>query len=136
MQKTHIAFLRIPAFLIDLSLITLVLIASNKIGIYLGLLSGHFAIGVLMFVLIPLGFFFYWCSGINLGKRLFHLKTIDASSRKKPTLFQYFRRCLLFSLLVSLNVLFLLPFLLSKKNQGFHDMLANTLVVRENEEFN
>jgi uncharacterized RDD family membrane protein YckC len=128
MNKTSIALLRIPAFLIDFALLVGAIIGINKLGVYLGIFSGYFEIVVLMFICIPLAFFLYWLANINLGKRLFRLKIVDSNTGKAPTIFQYFKRCLLFTLLISFNIVFLIPILATKRNQGFHDMLANTIV--------
>jgi len=119
---------------IDFVILLSVIAAINKLGIYIGLFTGFLGVEILMFVLLPLGFFIYWWVGLHLGKRLFGLKIVDANSGKPPSAWQYFRRCLLFSLVVSLNLVFLLPLFLSKRNQGFQDMLANTLVVRDKKE--
>jgi len=129
MNKTTIALLRIPAFLIDFALLGGAIIGINKFGIYLGIFSGFFQIEVLMFICIPLALFLYWIANINLGKRLFRLKIVDANTGKPPTIFQYFKRVLLFTLLIPFNIVFLIPILATKGNQGFHDMLANTIVL-------
>lgn len=68
-------------------------------------------------------------AGVHLGKRLFGLKVIDAKTGRPPSGFQWFRRCLLFSLVVSLNVFFFIPVLVSREQKAFHDMMAGTRVV-------
>jgi uncharacterized RDD family membrane protein YckC len=130
MDKTTVVLLRIPAFIIDFVIIMGAIGLFNKAGIYYGMFENKFEVELLLFVCIPLGFFFYWLGNVNLGKRLFRLKVVSAASGDSPTVFQYFRRCLLMSLVVSLNILFLIPMLVSKRNQGLHDMMANTVVVR------
>lgn len=132
MDRNTIALLRLPAFLIDFVLIMAVIIGITKLSQFLNLAEGSMEIEWIMFFWIPFLFFCYWSLGINLGKRIFKLSIVDADSRNKATVWQLFRRSLLFSLIISLNVLFVLPILISKKNQGFHDMLAGTLVVRKN----
>lgn len=123
------ALLRIPAFIIDLVLVSGVIMLTNKIAVNAGVVTGFMPVEVLMLLAIPLGFFVYWLTGMNLGKRLFGLKVIDANTGQPPSAFQWFRRCLLFSLVVSLNVFLFIPVLVSREQKGFHDMVAGTRVV-------
>lgn len=123
------ALLRIPAFVIDLVLVSGVIMLTNKIGLEIGLVTGFMPVEALMLLAIPLGFFVYWLTGLHLGKRLFGLKVIDAKTGQPPSSFQWFRRCLLFSLVVSLNVFLFIPVLVSREQKGFHDMVAGTRVV-------
>ena len=123
------ALLRIPAFIIDLVLVAGVIMLGNKIAVDAGLVTGFMLVEALMLLAIPLGFFVYWLAGIHLGKRLFGLKVIDAKSGQPPSGFQWFRRCLLFSLVVSLNVFLFIPVLVSREQKGVHDMVAGTRVV-------
>ena len=123
------ALLRIPAFVIDLVLVSGVIMLTNKIAVIAGLVTGFMPVEALMLLAIPLGFFVYWLTGLHLGKRLFGLKVIDAKTGQPPSGFQWFRRCLLFSLVVSLNVFLLIPVLVSREKKGFHDMIAGTRVV-------
>ena len=123
------ALLRIPAFIIDLVLVSGVIMLSNKIAVEAGLVTGYMPVEVLMLLAIPLGFFVYWLTGIYLGKRLFDLKVVDAQTGHPPSGFQWFRRCLLFSLVVSLNVFFFIPVLVSREQKAFHDMMAGTRVI-------
>ncbi|GAA5213259.1 RDD family protein [Corallincola platygyrae] len=125
-----VAAIRIPAFLIDFTAVIAVIVALITILKSIGFAPEQFPIGYVMFLLIPLGLFLYWSLNINLGKRLFKLEVIDEKSGGSPSLKQLFIRCLLFSLLVSLNVSFLIPIFVSKKHRAFHDMMAGTLVVR------
>jgi uncharacterized RDD family membrane protein YckC len=83
-----------------------------------------------MFCYIPMMFFIYWVLKINVGKRIFGLSIVDANTGNKATVFQLFKRSLLFSLIVSFNLAFIIPLFVSKKHQSFHDMLANTVVVK------
>ena len=123
------ALLRIPAFIIDLVLVAGVIMLSNKIAVEVGLVTGYMPVEALTLVALPLGFFVYWLTGLHLGKRLLGLKVIDAKTGQPPSAFQWFRRCLLFSLVVSLNVFFLIPVLVSQRQKAFHDMLAGTCVI-------
>ncbi|WP_290519056.1 RDD family protein [Alcanivorax sp.] len=123
------ALLRIPAFVIDLVLVSGVIMLTNKIAVIAGLVTGFMPVEAFMLLAIPLGFFVYWLAGLHLGKRLFGLKVIDAKTGQPPSSFQWFRRCLLFSLVVSLNVFLFIPVLVSREQKGFHDMLAGTRVV-------
>ena len=125
------ALLRIPAFIIDLVLVSGVIMLTNKIAVIagLGLVTGFMPVEALMLLALPLGFFVYWLTGLHLGKRLFGLKVIDANTGQPPSGFQWFRRCLLFSLVVSLNVFLFIPVLVSREQKGFHDMIAGTRVV-------
>ena len=123
------ALLRIPAFIIDLVLVAGVIMLSNKIAVEVGLVTGYMPVEALTLVALPLGFFVYWLTGLHLGKRLFGLKVIDAKTGQPPSGFQWFRRCLLFSLVVSINVFLFIPVLVSREQKGFHDMIAGTRVV-------
>ena len=123
------ALLRIPAFVIDLVLVSGVIMLTNKIAVIAGLVTGFMPVEAFMLLAIPLGFFVYWLAGLHLGKRLFGLKVIDAKTGQPPSSFQWFRRCLLFSLVVSLNVFLFIPVLVSREQKGFHDMIAGTRVV-------
>lgn len=123
------ALLRIPAFIIDLVLVSGVIMLTNKIAVHAGLVTGFMPVEAWMLLALPLGFFVYWLTGLHLGKRLFGLKVIDAKTGQPPSGFQWFRRCLLFSLVVSLNVFLFIPVLVSREQKGFHDMIAGTRVV-------
>jgi len=123
------ALLRIPAFVIDLVLVSGVIMLINKIAVIAGLVTGFMPVEAFMLLAIPLGFFVYWLAGLHLGKRLFGLKVIDAKTGQPPSSFQWFRRCLLFSVVVSLNVFLFIPVLVSREQKGFHDMIAGTRVV-------
>ena len=123
------ALLRIPAFVIDLVLVSGVIMLTNKIAVIAGLVTGFMPVEAFMLLAIPLGFFVYWLAGLHLGKRLFGLKVIDANTGQPPSGFQWFRRCLLFSRVVSLNVFLFIPVLVSREQKGFHDMVAGTRVV-------
>jgi uncharacterized RDD family membrane protein YckC len=123
------ALLRIPAFIIDLVLVSGVIMLINKIAVDAGLVKSFMPVEALMLLALPLGFFVYWLTGLHLGKRLFGLKVIDAKTGQPPSGFQWFRRCLLFSLVVSLNVFLFIPVLVSREQKGFHDMIAGTRVV-------
>ena len=127
------ALLRIPAFIIDLVLVSGVIMLTNKIAVDAGLMKSFMPVEALMLLALPLGFFVYWLTGLHLGKRLFGLKVIDAKTGQPPSGFQWFRRCLLFSLVVSLNVFLFIPVLVSREQKGFHDMMAGTRVVRAGE---
>jgi uncharacterized RDD family membrane protein YckC len=102
---------------------------TNKIAVIAGLVTGFMPVEAFMLLAIPLGFFVYWLTGLHLGKRLFGLKVVDAQTGQPPSGFQWFRRCLLFSLVVSLNVFLFIPVLVSREQKGFHDMIAGTRVV-------
>lgn len=123
------ALLRIPAFVTDLVLVSGVIMLTNKIAVIAGLVTGFMPVEAFMLLALPLGFFVYWLAGLHLGKRLFGLKVIDAKTGQPPSSFQWFRRCLLFSLVVSLNVFLFIPVLVSREQKGFHDMIAGMRVV-------
>lgn len=123
------ALLRIPAFAIDLVLVSGVIMLANKIGLETRLVTGFMPVEAFMLLAMPLGFLVYWLTGLHLGKRLFRLKVIDAKTGQPPSGFQWFRRCLLFSVVVSLNVFLFIPVLVSREQKGFHDMIAGTRVV-------
>ncbi|ASP38433.1 hypothetical protein CHH28_06995 [Bacterioplanes sanyensis] len=131
MHKDDAAALRIPAILIDLSVILGVVGTVQRFLVEFGWLEQHPPIEWLMFAVIPIAFFVYWALNINIGKRLFKLAIVDADTLRPATVPQLFKRSLLFCFLISFNILLVIPIFLSKKNQGFHDRLANTVVVRK-----
>ena len=132
MKNNGVALLRIPAFLIDMVMVMMPLIIFFKIGRAYHFYSGDLAVEWIMLCYIPVMFFIYWAFNINIGKKIFRLRVVDAVTGDKATIFQLFKRSLLFSLIVSFNIAFIIPVFLTKKNQSFHDMLANTVVIKGN----
>lgn len=132
MTDNRIALLRLPAFLIDMIVVMMPLIIYTKVGQIFHLYNGNLEVEWIMLCYIPVMFFIYWTCNINIGKRIFSLRVVDADTGHKATTFQLFKRSLLFSLVVSFNVAFLIPLFVSKKHQSFHDMLANTVVIKDN----
>jgi len=130
MTDNKVALLRFPAFIIDITLVMLPLYVLTTIGKTFNLFNENIPIEWLMFCYIPMMFFIYWVLKINVGKRIFGLSIVDANTGNKATVFQLFKRSLLFSLIVSFNLAFIIPLFVSKKHQSFHDMLANTVVVK------
>ncbi len=130
MKYETVSHVRIPAFLIDCSVIVLFIVLVSKLLMYFSVIEGGFSIEAFMFIYFPLGIFIYWVIDLNIGKKLFGIKVIDEKTGNKPTVIQCFIRSLLFSLVVSLNLVFLIPMFVSKKNRAFHDMLAGTLVIK------
>ncbi|UCX05631.1 RDD family protein [Shewanella glacialimarina] len=128
MERETVSTARIGAFTIDIVIILIVIMLIAK-GLMLAGIT--LPIGYVMFLLIPLLFFLYWVLDINVGKKLFKIEVIDEKTGLKPTVGKYFVRCLLFSLLVSINLILLIPIFVSKKNRSFHDMMAGTLVVKK-----
>lgn len=77
----------------------------------------------------PLVAWIAWSIGNSPGKKLLGLYIVDSRSGESPGYFQLFRRSLLFSLIMFLNFVFIIPVLVSKKRKAFHDMLATTMVI-------
>lgn len=71
-----------------------------------------------------------WMIGNTPGKKMLGLYIVDEETGETPTFWQYIRRSLLFSLLVSFNIVFVIPILVTKKHKAFHDMIAGTVVVQ------
>lgn len=134
MKNNGIALARIPSFLIDLIIIMMPLIIFIEAGRAYHFYSGNLEIEWIILCYIPVMFFVYWVFNINVGKRIFGLRVVDAVTGDKATIFQLFKRSLLFSLIISFNVAFIIPLFLTKKNQSFHDMLANTVVIKDNQQ--
>lgn len=79
----------------------------------------------------PLVAWIAWSIGNSPGKKLLGLHIVDARTGQSAGYLQLFRRCLLFSLIIFLNILFIIPVLVSKKRKAFHDMLAGTMVIED-----
>ncbi|MDP4625567.1 MAG: RDD family protein [Akkermansiaceae bacterium] len=77
----------------------------------------------------PLVAWIAWCIGNSPGKKFLGLYIVDARTGESPGYFQLFRRSLLFSMIIFLNILFIIPVLISKKRKALHDMLADTMVI-------
>ncbi len=121
-------------------------------GIYVLLLSGAFNIAsiisddslflikiedtitlsvTMVFVLLYFSYFGYnfWASGDTIGKRYYGLKVVTKDG-KKPSL----KRAIARSLSYWLSSLFGIGFLwiaVDRNNQGFHDKIARTYVVKK-----
>lgn len=64
------ALLRIPAFIIDLVMVSGVIMLINKIAISAALVTGFMPVEALMLLALPLGFFVYWLTGLHLEKAI------------------------------------------------------------------
>lgn len=146
---------RLGGILLDWLFITLILI---PIGFILQLLlfyagydltSGSYGENIDKGVLLFAGLFyigsiflvhhFYYAVELNskgrtLGKRLVGVKVLDATSHELPSKTQAWGRLLGYFLSsLILYVGFLMP-LWTKKKQAFHDLMANTIVVKDNKQ--
>lgn len=134
MDGNKTATLRLIAFAIDFAVVMAVIIFIDKAGRAVNVINGHLAVEWIMLLFIPCVFFIYWSLHINIGKRLFRLRIVDADTGKNAGVVQLFKRSLLFCLIVPLNIAFVFPLFLSKRHQSFHDMLAKTIVIRQKHE--
>jgi uncharacterized RDD family membrane protein YckC len=82
-----------------------------------------------VFVLPPITALACWLIGNTPGKKAMGLYIVDARTGGRPSFWQFVSRAILFSLLISFNIVFVIPVLVTKKHRAFHDMLARTLVV-------
>ncbi|KJY98115.1 RDD family protein [Pseudoalteromonas ruthenica] len=136
MKDNKTAALRIPAFFIDAAFVVAALVGLLELLLFTSTIKEPPAVELVMFVCVPVGFFVYWALNINLGKRIFKLVIVDELSEEKASIWQLFLRSILFCMLVSFNIVLLLPLFFSKKNQGLHDMLAKTRVIKRTGEHN
>jgi uncharacterized RDD family membrane protein YckC len=86
----------------------------------------------LQFVILLAAFLYFWIKKqATPGMMLLSLKLIDATSLSKPTNKQLIIR--LFSCILSIIVLFIgmIWVAFDRKKQGWHDKIANTLVIKE-----
>jgi uncharacterized RDD family membrane protein YckC len=82
-------------------------------------------------ILAGLYLFFWIKKQATIGKRVLSLKIVDATTLKKPSNKQFFIRML--ALFVSIVPVFLgiIWIAFDPKKQGWHDKIANTLVIKE-----
>lgn len=119
---------RALALLIDLVLVFVVLIVIGRMVHSAGV-SSDLNLFMCMMLVPPGTLLLCWLIGNTPGKKLFNLHIVDWRTGEEPSFFQYVRRAILFSFLISLNILAIIPVLASPKRRGFHDMLAGTMVV-------
>lgn len=91
--------------------------------------SAELTLTLALYALPPVVAMTCWLIGNTPGKRWLAIYIVDEKTGEVPTHWQYLRRALLFSLLISLNILFVIPVLVSRKHKAFHDMIAGTIVV-------
>jgi uncharacterized RDD family membrane protein YckC len=84
---------------------------------------------VWFFAFPPLVAWIAWSIGNSPGKKLLGLYIVDARTGESAGYFQLFLRSLLFSMIIFLNIIFIIPVLVTKKRKAFHDMLAGTMVI-------
>lgn len=84
---------------------------------------------VWLVVFPPIVVWLTWTIGNSPGKKLMGLTIVSLKTGERPNQGQWLRRCLLYSLVVSFNILFIIPVLVSRRRQGLHDMMAGTMVV-------
>ena len=69
--------------------------------------------------------------GYTLGKKVVGVKTISLNDKRKPTFLQILKRRILDPIdILALGIVSIIVISMSKKNQRFGDMFANTTVVR------
>ncbi len=122
---------RTAAFAIDIAaffiLVWLIGQLMHKFGVrYAGIVEL-----LILMALPPVSALTCWVIGNTPGKKLIGLRIVDEKTGGRPTFWQLLRRCLLFSLLFSFNIVFIIPVLATRKHKGFHDMIAGTMVVEE-----
>ena len=90
--------------------------------------GGNFFLNYLFPASIVLAFWFF--KSATPGKILLKLKIVDATSGEKPKPVQFFLRYIGYFL----SSIFLLGFIwiaFDKRKQGWHDKIANTIVIKE-----
>lgn len=95
---------------------------------FLALLANFISYRLLPFIVV---IFFWWFFSATPGKLIFSTKIVDSRNGKKPTKLQFVIRY--FSYFIS-ALPFLLGFLwivVDRRNQGWHDKIARTVVVRK-----
>jgi uncharacterized RDD family membrane protein YckC len=122
---------RAGALLIDLICYAVVVWLFGHLMMALGDKYGELSIMLVMFALYPVTVLICWLVGNTPGKKLTRLYIVDAISGETPSALQYIRRSILFIFLFSLNIVLVIPVLVSKKNKAFHDMIAGTMVIEE-----
>tara|TARA_B110000908_G_scaffold172778_1_gene243134 strand:- start:985 stop:1287 length:303 start_codon:yes stop_codon:yes gene_type:complete len=95
----------------------------------LGDKSGDLSIILVMFFLYPVTVLICWLVGNTPGKKIIGLRIADEKSGETPSFGQYLLRSIPFIFLFSLNIVLVIPVLVTKKNKAFHDMIAGTIVV-------
>lgn len=117
---------RIGAFAIDCVAFAIILWGVSHLLYSFGI-EFHEMVWFLAFP--PLVAFIAWSIGNSPGKKLLGLYIVDSRTGEFPGYFQLFLRSLLFSMVIFLNILLIIPVLATKKRKAFHDMLANTMVI-------
>jgi uncharacterized RDD family membrane protein YckC len=119
---------RALALLIDLVFIFVVIVVIGRLMHGAGV-SSDLGLFLCMMLVPPGTLLLCWLIGNTPGKKLFNLHIVDWRTGEEPSFFQYVRRSILFSFLISINILSLIPVFASSKRRGFHDMLAGTMVI-------
>ena len=120
---------RAGALIIDQLFFCILVWLFGHLMLALGDKSGDLSIKIVMFLLYPVSVFICWVIGNTPGKKIVGLRIVDEKSGGIPSIGQYLRRSILFVFLISLNIIIIIPVLVSKKNRAFHDMIAGTIVV-------
>ncbi len=120
---------RAGAFIIDLICFAVLVWLFGHLMLALGDIYGDLSIKLVMFVLPPVAALTFWLIGNTPGKKYVGIHIVDEKTGGTPSLGQYLRRAILFSLMLSLNIIFVIPVLVTRKNKAFHDMIAGTIVI-------
>lgn len=120
---------RFLAFAVDFFVIAGLMVLVQRLVLQQGWMAEPVNKELLMFAVLPGLFFLNWAAGINGGKRLFRLMIVDVQTGRKAGWHQLLLRAAVFGLLIPLNIAFLLPLFMTRRQQSFHDLLAGTCVV-------
>jgi uncharacterized RDD family membrane protein YckC len=120
---------RIGAFIIDILCYIVVIWAFGHFMRFAGIEGSQLKTLLNIMALPFITVLTCWLIGNTPGKKILGLHIVDEVTGERPTVWQYFRRALLFSLVISLNILFVIPVLVTKKRKAFHDMIAGTIVI-------
>jgi len=120
---------RIGAFIIDSICYAVLVWLFGHLMLAIGDRGGNLTLMLAIFVLPPIAALSCWLIGNTPGKKAMGLYIVDEETGETPSVWQYCRRAILFPLLISLNIVFVIPVLVTRKHKAFHDMIAGTVVV-------
>ena len=120
---------RIGAFILDMIVFIAVIWLFGHLMLALGDRTGDLTLKLGVTLLPALTVLAFWLTGNTLGKRFTGLYIVDQETGETPTLVQYLLRSILFTLVVPLNIIFVIPVLVTRERRAFHDMIAGTIVV-------
>ncbi|MFC4994651.1 RDD family protein [Rubritalea tangerina] len=120
---------RTISFIIDTIGFAAIIWIFGHIMLAVGDKKGDLTFNLTFFILLPITALTCWLVGNSPGKKIMGLSIVDEQTGESPSTSQYIKRCILFALLPSLNIIFAIPVLASKKRKAFHDMIAGTMVI-------